>query len=369
MDISDVNDSGRVLPHLYGEWVEELLGGAIPVETEATCDDCAMCLDDTAGAGSCDFFFDRKTKCCTFVPELPNFLVGRMLEDDGGDFAVGRAIVEKRLEEGVGVTPLGISPSPTDQLLYEHTTQSMAFGRNPNLRCPHYLGESNGRCGIWQYRTSACATWFCKHVRGAVGFRFWRSVHQLLLQVERDLKHWCVCELDVGIEALRKVVPLVGGEPESVDPVCEGRLDGRLRKESYKTAWGNWLGREQEFFRVCGQLVKPLGWGDVREICSPEIRILEQLAAGAYKNLLSDEVPSCLKVGGFNVLQLGQEFHRIEAYSPLDPITVSRVLVDVLHYFDGRPTDDVVREIALETGLELDNTHIRKLIDFGIIRD
>lgn len=117
-------------------------------------------------------FFDPQVKCCTYLPELPNFLVGRILADEDPALAVGRATVEKRLQAGVAVTPLGLDRTPFYDLLYQHA--DTAFGRSHTLRCPHYI-EEGGLCGIWQHRNSVCATWFCKHVRGAMGFRFWKE--------------------------------------------------------------------------------------------------------------------------------------------------------------------------------------------------
>ncbi|MHC4445025.1 MAG: hypothetical protein ACYTA5_20700 [Planctomycetota bacterium] len=361
------SNAESVLPALYAGWMDELLGGPIPMEIEATCDDCAMCAGSSIPPGDLNIVFNSKTKCCTYIPELPNFLVGGMINNESSDFAAGKATLEARLHQGVVVTPLGIGNSPTERLVYKHTTQNMAFGRNPDLRCPHYLAQQGGQCGIWQHRAAVCATWFCKYVRGAVGLRFWKMVQQLLAQVESDLMHWCLGELDIGTEALRRIVPDSDSDATPIDPVCEGQLDGRMSDEVHETAWGNWAGREQEFFQACNRLVEPLAWEDVTRIGGPKIGICEHLVRQAYTNLLADELPASLKVGSFKILHMGKEFHRIQTYSPLDPIDIPRTLMNVLHYFDGRPTDDALRTIALETGLQLDETLIRKLVDFEVL--
>ncbi|NOT62653.1 MAG: hypothetical protein HOP19_20800, partial [Acidobacteria bacterium] len=83
------------LPPLYAAWVDELLGGAIPPETEATCDDCAMLAPEIAPRGSAEYF-NPATKCCAYVPMLPNFLVGRLLNDRDAAAAQGRATVVAR---------------------------------------------------------------------------------------------------------------------------------------------------------------------------------------------------------------------------------------------------------------------------------
>ena len=119
------------LPPLYAAWMDELLAGPIPRETDATCDDCAMCADgeepEESGA-----FFSRETKCCTYIPTLPNYLVGRILSDDDQDFAKGRATLVARLRAGIAVTPLGLGQPPNFQALYGQSPESL-FGRSRTL--------------------------------------------------------------------------------------------------------------------------------------------------------------------------------------------------------------------------------------------
>ena len=163
---------GAELPALYRPWIEALVGGAIPAESEATCDRCAM-LAPVSGPAAGDLFFDPRSKCCTYVPALPNFLVGGILLDPTPESAAGRASVEARIVAGVGVTPAGLEQPPAHGLLYQSAPD--AFGRTLSMRCLHYRSET-GTCGIWRHRPSVCTTWFCKYVRGAVGLRFWTAL-------------------------------------------------------------------------------------------------------------------------------------------------------------------------------------------------
>src|SRR5207244_10604758 len=131
----------------YPGWMRELLGAPIPAETNATCESCAMVVDD----GSGDAGYSPDTKCCTYLPQLWNFLVGRVLLDDSADAARGRATVEARLDRGVAVTPLGLGKSAAFQVLY-FTSGAAAFGQSRALLCPHYLDEKGGICGVWRNR-------------------------------------------------------------------------------------------------------------------------------------------------------------------------------------------------------------------------
>ena len=63
-----------------------------------------------AAAGA--LVFAAETKCCTYVPEVPNFLVGRILDDPDPAFAPGRATVNQRIDARVSVTPLGLGRPP-----------------------------------------------------------------------------------------------------------------------------------------------------------------------------------------------------------------------------------------------------------------
>ena len=163
------------LPALYAAWIDQLLAGPLPQESDATCDDCAMCVEDDAKRARTDISFNPQTKCCTYIPELPNYLVGRILADQDPTSASGRATVEARLRAGIAVTPLGLGQPPSFKVLYKHSRESL-FGRSKTLRCPHYLADEGGRCGVWKHRASICATWYCKYVRGEVGLNFWAAM-------------------------------------------------------------------------------------------------------------------------------------------------------------------------------------------------
>src|SRR5581483_886405 len=189
----------------FDGWLHDLLGGPIPAETNATCDSCAMIVaGDTSGAPLADAGYNAETKCCTYLPELWNFLVGRVLLDDSPEAARGRATVEARLDSGVAVSPLGLRRDTAYRVLYATGGESI-FGHAKAMRCPHYLHEEGGLCGVWRHRESTCATWFCKYVRGSVGRTFWMHLHQLLRFAEQSLAGWALLELGLEPRALARL--------------------------------------------------------------------------------------------------------------------------------------------------------------------
>jgi hypothetical protein len=357
--------SSEPLPPLYERWIAELVGGAIPRESRATCDNCAMCTGaKEQESGARTYSFDSVIKCCTWVPNLQNFLVGRILSDADPAAQFGRATVEKRIAGGIGVSPLGLAAPPVFSLLYRNSSES--FGRSRSLKCPHYI-EDGGRCGIWRNRNSTCTTWFCKHVRGQVGFTFWRdSLQRVLHTVECALARWCLLELNLDDEALRHLVGTDDWADEA-ETVTGASLDNRVDRSAYARIWGEWLGREHEFFARCAELVSPLSWADALAIGGTEAKVYARLTQEAYGRLISEEVPSTLKMGPFHLVQIENAMTRVNTYSAYDPLDVPQAVMELLHYFDGRPTERALAAIADERGVCLDPALVRKLVDFKLL--
>jgi hypothetical protein len=330
--------SGRsdVLPPLYARWAAEFLGGAIPAETEATCRDCAM-LAVARGTGrlAAAPFIDPHIKCCDYLPVLPNFLVGRMLADDSPGFARGRATLEARLTAPAAVSPLGVGHAAASELASLARGPSLVDGPR-SLRCPHYLDEGGGQCGIWRHRAAVCATWFCKYVRGAVGQRFWHSLHRVLVAVERDLSVWCARRL--------------GADPEAP------RLSG------------DWAGRERDFFQACARLVDALGWRDVERACGPEVRASTAPTREAFAGLHSRAIPRRLRRGSFQVIASRRASSIVEGYAGADRLALPTRVLGALHHFDGSvSTAQALRTIRAATGLAIAPDLVRLLVDFEIL--
>ena len=352
------------LPPLYARWMAELLPGPIPRETDATCDDCAMWPGPGEQPRS-DGFFLPETKCCTYFPALPNYLVGRILEDGDPASAAGRATIEERIEARIGVTPVGLESSPVHTILYQHG-RPLAFGHSRRLRCPHYREDTGGLCGIWRHRNGTCATWYCKHVRGAVGLRFWQTLDQLLTITEKSLGRWCALALHLDAETLHRLFP-PGTDRVMTEPLDGGQIDEVVDDERYRRLWGNWAGREREFYRKAARLVDALTWREVAEISGTDVRLFAHLAVDRYRDLVSPRTPKRLTAGPFQVVSAGPDRTRVAGYSGLNPLDLPTELMRVLPCFDGRPTPEVLRMIREKHGLRLTPGLIRKLADFAIL--
>jgi len=351
-----VEPTEATLPPLYAPWLREIVGGPIPSETVATCDHCVMLPPEGTAPGP--EFFLPVTKCCAYQPTIPNFLAGGILADSDPGIAQGRAAFEERIVRRVGVVPRGVQSSAVFTLLYGRTPN--VFGRAPALRCP-YLADDGG-CGVWRHRPGVCATWYCKHVRGATGFRFWKLTDKLLRAVEEDLSLWCAAELGAGSAEVASLDVGVRGQPDVAE------LGGPLDAARYREFWGEWEGREKELYLASAKLAAPLGWADVLVICGPRVRVLAQLVRGAGRELASVAIPERLRLGTFQLTQTASGKFQVTSYSPYDPLTMPEGLADALRLFDGRPTEDALSAILTERKLALDPRLVRRLVDFGILQ-
>ncbi len=95
----------EMLPPLYDKWIRELLGRGVPREERATCEACPM-VDDSSSSEIKLGRFSSLTKCCTYTPELPNFLAGMVLADNEPATETGRATLRARIERRIAITPL-----------------------------------------------------------------------------------------------------------------------------------------------------------------------------------------------------------------------------------------------------------------------
>lgn len=350
------------LPPLYDRWMRECLTVPVPNESKATCSDCAMCAPrGHTDAPNEPVFYDPDTKCCSYMPMMWNFLTGAVLSDDSPEAAVGRRSVEDRIKAGIAITPLAMERTPVYKALYAHIPG--AFGRTQSMRCPHYI-EDGGLCGVWRSRESTCATWFCKHERGDVSKQFWIRMHRLLALAERELAGWCVLQLDPGTDALRAIFPFPF--PPDV-PVTGSDFDGRPDPKRQAALWGNWYGREAEFYRKAHRLVRDLDWNEVRQICGPEVQAAEAIVREAFDGLRDYSLPARLRVGTFRQLPIADGGAMVTSYSPLDPLQLSPEILQILPYFQGQTVKAARAAIRRDLGIDVEPALLRKLADFELL--
>ena len=237
------------------------------------------------------------------------------------------------------------------------------FGCSKAHRCPYYLDEASGTCGIWEFRPTTCSTFYCRFTRGAVGAELWRTLQNTLRTAERALARWCLLELDLDADALAVLFP---AKPAAM-PSTTGATRDAASDGVYDEVWGNWRGREHEFFIACAKRVAPLTWQDVLDIAGPELGLLAQMTRRAVKAFHSDLVAPRLEKGAFDSVPVGLTDVRARAYSTLDTVDFPMQVIAALQLFDGRPVADVLPEVTQRFGTTIDEPLLRKLVDFGLL--
>lgn len=374
--------------HLYSRWLDSAFGaGGLPEESRATCNDCAMCKPDSGFSPDAEDeqFRFIANGCCTFYPELPNFLVGQVLarvpatevpsseshatsQDDGAEHAL--AVVRARIRARVRCTPFGIQPTASAEKIHTDPFNSI-FGRDESFRCP-YQRTADKACTIWGQRNSVCSTWFCRFERGTFSAEAWAAVKHLLSEVETSLSSWCVRDLlDDEAVALRFDVT---GRPRN-DVLCQ--LSGGLEEEGVvpdsvaHRVWGTWYQREEEFFRACAGRVAALSWTEVRRIGGERIAVLERLAGRALSRLNRIDIPEPLRhvglPGSLFQVRTADDGRAVVYSAGFDVQYFDHELLNRLSAFDGHASLAGVRERLKEEGVALGDNTLRRLVDYGLL--
>ncbi len=218
--------------YLFGEdfpWLK------VPEERHSTCDDCPK-----VKLGE----YRDDCRCCTYYPELANFLVGLALMSDSRE-----AIVP--LIRSHSTVPIGLAPSPQR---YKNVVEAYAqdrFGEEPWMLCP-FVDKQTFHCKIYPFRNSVCSTYFCTNDHGEIGNEFWGKLQNLAGNVEMSLSQYCMDK--VGLSHKKFVASL--DELSEVDiPSLSNADDLSWSEHASRTLWGDWYGREVEFFEACAQVV------------------------------------------------------------------------------------------------------------------
>ncbi len=345
------------LPGLYQRWVVDWLPESVPREHHATCLECAMCAE-TPGDFERDMgYYNRSLKCCTYFPEIPNFLAGRALHESNPGAEVLRAIVAGTSGRGVA-TLRAVDPDAKLATIYDHHHKT-GFGRDPDLLCPYAIEKDSAagpRCGIWQQRNGVCSTYFCKHVKGLTGFQFWQTLRGFLTGLEWSLSWWAIAELI----------------PESARAFKAGALHANDRNalSLRPDAWSYWPGTRQGFYEACAEKVDALSGAEAVAIAGSESRLHLIELKDRFGALCSAEPPADLRAAPFSILKQSGKRTTIQALKCAEPFEAPDALIPLIGYFDGTATTaETIEKIREQTRVRLDAKLVRRLFDFGILED
>jgi hypothetical protein len=310
----------------------------MPSEPRSSCDHCAMepGRADLPPEGP----FHPEMHCCTYHPHLAPHAVGAILSS-GSEHA--KAYVRARLAGRVAVTPAGLGAPPDYSDTYEAKGgRDVGFGRNLELRCPMQEGS---RCGVWENRGVACATFHCKYERGASGAGMWNLVIVALTAIERALAGWLIAR-------------------QGLDAIDTDRLLQDPRSEALDAqAWGAWRGREEEYFLEAHQLVSQLQWSDVAELGKAQLNGLDAALRGAFENFHTAwPLPGQVQRNGVVLIQLGtgDKAHLQNPWINNDRLEIPEETARALLQFSSGPLEKIGSPAS-------DEALLRKLLDWQVL--
>jgi Fe-S-cluster containining protein len=213
---------------------EDLAWVKVPAERLATCNDCYMVAEGE---------FDAACQCCTYFPEVPNFMVGLGLLDPSS--APGLAA----LVSAGDVLPQGLVASPLRFRRAVAVNANDRFGREPAMRCPLANPETLD-CSIYAYRNSVCSTFFCTNDHGETGEVFWGALQDVLGRIETGLSQWAMTMLGLDAAAYHAQLDSLAGDVEQVFDAATGAWSAKTRQ----LLFGKWFGREHEFLVAAAEL-------------------------------------------------------------------------------------------------------------------
>lgn len=206
----------------------------LPQERRATCLTCPKVADGS---------HHKDTRCCTYFPELVNYLLGFALQDENS-----RPLIEAQIAKG-HILPTGQQIHPGQYRKAVQTYADDLFGELPSQVCP-FLNPETIQCGIYPYRNSVCSTFFCENDHGEAGNHLWEKTQDLVAYIEIALSQAAMQSLGIDV---RNYVLTLDTWASSVDSsfVPDEGWSLSLRKK----VWGEWFGREAEFLIACSNWV------------------------------------------------------------------------------------------------------------------
>ena len=348
-----------ILPAVYAPLLPELFASPAPEETKATCSNCAMCEGQgrpwVASVDGKSHAFRPDTKCCTYHPRLPNYLVGAILADERPELADGRARIGARIDSRQGTAPQWLKPPAKFTLLYR--SARAAFGRSESLRCPYYE-RASGNCTIWPYREAVCTTFFCKYVAGEDGRAFWMSLKTYLTLVEIQLSRWAVYQL------LPDYVLAGKDKPDRDETLTAADLDDSpLSEVAHRALWSEWAGRERAFYLRSFELVRGLGAAELERLLGLDGMLEKAVLERLYRKATAPELPAVLRFNpSATVSWLPDGSVALGCYSESDAVALPGAAYELLVRFTGKePVSEVRRKLREELRADLDEQILLEL--------
>lgn len=343
------------LPPVYHHLFVDLVAKPIPQETLATCHDCVLCQPkDSTFVG---------TKCCTYYPFLTNYLIGGLLSDNDHTLLEGQKRVEAIIATKRGVTPFGVLNPLNYELLdkrirdsAQRPTDLWSANEVSSLRCPYY---DKGHCSVWKYREHCCVTHFCVSVGGQEGNNFWTAFDDYLKYVEYSLSKYAM--LQMGWDASQ--IPL---ETPTAESLRFENAVGEVIENNYMQMWGEWYGREIEFYKETYRIINALTAEQFENITGVNQAILKKRVLATQHTFTHPSFPKYLK---FNSNSILKPLENGDYHVSTDKVNfiVDEMVVRILKKFDGNKSTESICQNIKPLGLEFEIQYLKPLLQADVL--
>ncbi|NQZ70274.1 MAG: hypothetical protein HRT89_19660 [Lentisphaeria bacterium] len=279
------------LPEIYKNLLPSIFHKTAISETLSTCDNCAMlCSSKKPSKEESKAEFNQTFKCCTYHPDIPNFLVGGILYDMTDEITDGKQRIIKAIESKISSRPNGVYAPNNYVAMY---SSGDAFGHADSMGCPFY-NKQNSNCSIWKYRDSVCSTWFCKYQQNDLGQIFWNDVEEYLAEIQSNLVDYILIQLGFSTASIMtfKQHGHLGFRHKILTSEEQDSLP--MSEEDYNKTWGTWAGREIELYKSSYDIVANMSKSTLRSINGVESEFYENKIQSSYLN--KNMLPPILKL-------------------------------------------------------------------------
>ena len=269
--------------------------------------------------------------------------VASWMDDDPALARRGGRPSRRGSTRGSGVTPLGIErPAVHRSAVPGRGGRSRSAGA---VRCAARTTARTpaGRAGSGATATACAARGSASTRAGATGQRFWHRTRAAA--GDRGARAEALVPAPPRPRSATCSPGSFHGAP-TVDSRAELRstaptIDGRIDDAAYRAWWGAWTGREREFYRECARLVNALRWKDVVRVRGRERRG-PRAGRGARppRRRLHHDPGAARRRPAADHARRARPRVLVTTYNPFDPLELPRLLIEVLGYFDGRPTGE-----------------------------
>ncbi len=225
-----------MIPEILAQYLPQELKKPV-VETTANCNDCYKTKKTSPAP-----HFDPVSKCCTYYPHIPNFLVGALLENPL-KYPLFHAQFKKLVLNKEYVLPVGVCAPAHYQYLY-NKKEWYDFGNRPDLICPFYIPQG-GLCGVWEFRSHECATFYCVSDHGKKGEEHWTKVRDHLHIIELTISQEAILQMGYSDEELDHIISYIRMDPQGLDK----KHPAQLETMEWTQVWGHHMDDIAGFFK------------------------------------------------------------------------------------------------------------------------